>query len=153
MLDSGLLCVMASDRATTVADERRLTPAVWAKWDARLYEWALCGFAKGIQRAAVKTPRAYDDAEHWTFYVDRKPGTHGQAETWEADEPPGITAAALDTDSLVVQLSDQHREAVEAYWAMTGPMEYRASAIGCHVNTLRNRAHAAVVQLEIMDGA
>ena len=145
---------MPPDPSTKEADEKRLTPAVWAKWDAKLYNWALCGFAKGVERATVQERRQPRD-EHWSFYVDGKhhPTAKGQANTWEADEPPGINADALDTESLVIQLSDLHREAVEAYWAMTGPMEYRASAIRCHVNTLRNRAQAAVVQLEIMDGA
>lgn len=135
------------------ANEQRLTPAIWAKWDAKLYNWALCGFAKGIQRASVEERKVYDDVEHWTFYCDRKPGSGGQADTYEADAPPGINVEGLDTDSLVCRLSDPHREAIEAYWAMTGPLEYRASAIGCHVNTLRNRAKAAVVELEVMDAA
>lgn len=136
----------------TEADERRLTPAVWAKWDAKLYNWALCGYARGIQRASVEARRTPND-EHWTTYCDRKPGTGGQAATYETEEPPGINVDAIDVDALVIRLSDTLREAVEVYWGMTGPYEYRAVAIGCHVNTLRNRARAAVVELETMDGA
>jgi len=127
---------------------------LWEKWNSRLYNWALCGLAKGIERAAIKAPdpKKYDE-DHWRNYVDAKPKAGGNAETWQTEEPPGITIDGLDTDSLVIQLSKDHLSAVTAYWAMTGPMEYRASAIGCHVSTLYRRVDDAIIELERLDGA
>jgi len=132
----------------------KVSASLWAKWDAKLYNWALCGFAKGIQRATVdaRPPKTYDE-DHWSNYVDGKPKSGGKAETWETEEPPGITVEGMDTESLVIQLSIDHLSAVTAYWAMTGPMEYRASAIGCHLSTLYRRVDAAVLELERLDGA
>jgi hypothetical protein len=131
----------------------KVSLALWAKWDGKLYNWALCGFAKGIQRANVKerAPRTYDE-DHWTTYVDRKDGTRGHAETYDDAAPPGLTVEGLDTDALVIQLSARLLAAIEAYWAMTGPMEYRASAIGCHLSTLYRRVDAAILELERLDG-
>jgi len=139
------------DASSDAALIKRLTPAVWSKWDGKLYNWALCYGTKEDRGGNVSG--AYDALEEG----ERTGRIHDEdafrADTWEAPEPPGITVEAMDTHALVVMLPAERYDAVRAYWGGIGPLYLRADAIGVHENTLRNRAKAAVVALETRDGA
>lgn len=139
------------DATSVAALIRRLTPAIWTKWDGKLYNWALVYGTKEERGGSVSG--AYEALEEG----DRTGRIHDEdafrADTWEAPEPPGISVEAMDTHALVIMLPAERYDAVRAYWGGIGPLYLRADAIGVHENTLRNMAKAAVVQLEILDGA
>lgn len=142
----------AVDASSDAALIRRLTPAVWRKWDGKLYNWALCYGTKDERGGNVSAAYEALDEGRDKGYVRDDDSAFG-AGVWEAPEPPGISVDAVDTHSLVVLLPADRYEAVRAYWGGSGPLYLRADSIGVHENTLRNKAKAAVVQLEILDGA
>jgi hypothetical protein len=67
--------------------------------------------------------------------------------------PPPLIGDASDVDSLVLQLSDTHRQALKAHYLWTGPMALRAKTLGCHPSTLTNRVRAATFALDDLDQA
>lgn len=132
----------------------RLTPYVWEKWDGRLQNWALCfGGPRDQHKSERSAPvsDAYQDLENWrTFATDFKRSVN--AGTWDTPEPPGITIDAIDTNALIILLPDKLYDAVDAFWHMSGPVEYRAAAIGVHVATLYRQRDEAVLELERLEG-
>lgn len=135
----------------------KLTSHVFAKWDAKLSNWAL--YFGGPRGAPKDRPApvsdAYEDLANWRDYATDFKRRDAKAKplgaTWESDEPPGIRIDAIDTDALVMLLPDELYDAVDAFWHMTGPMEYRASALRVHLATLYRRRDLAVLTLEMMD--
>lgn len=134
--------------------ESQMTPALFARWDGKLSNWALCfGGQRGVApERSAPVSEAYEDFENWRKYATDFKRT-SQAAVWETEEPPGIRIDAIDTNSLVEMLSDQLYDAVDAYWHMSGPVEVRAAGIGVAVATLYRRRDAAVLDLERFDHA
>lgn len=138
---------MPTDRPTdaggiTVARDD-LTPAVEAKWDRRLENWGLwyAGHSHGTASSS-----AYERLEN----QDTRP--REGAQTYTPRDPPALVGEALDTDMLVSMLIEDQRKALKVWYAWSGSLEFRAEQLGCHVNTLRNRRGAAIVDLERLDG-
>ena len=133
-----------------------LTPAVYAKWDGRLSNWALCfGGPRGsVPERSEPVSDAYEALDNWREYAtDFKRDRRAQAAVWEAPEPPGISIDALDTNALVILLDDDLYDAVDAYWHMSGPVSVRAAGICVSVATLYRRRDLAVLELERLDWA
>lgn len=138
-----------------MADEK-VSASLFAKWDGKLSNWALCyggprDFINAPERSLPVSDEMLDDWRKYAtdFRRDRK----AQAAVWEAPEPPGISADAMDTNSLVELLPDDLYDAVDAFWHLSGPVEVRAAAINVHVATLYRRRDAAILQLESFDQA
>lgn len=114
------------------------------KWDPRLENWALWY----VDPSRPAPPSAYERLENSDTSSPRE-----GARTYEnsASEPFAGLSEALATDDLVCKLLMISHEAIKAWYTWTGTIEMRARALDCHVNTLRNRRDAALVELERMD--
>ena len=123
----------------------KLSTSTWKKWDEKLNNWALLYGGTG---ASVSPAYELLDRQE----VREGDGT-GRAAVWETPEPPPLIGEAMDTNALVTLLIAEQHDAVHAWYCLSGTVDMRADAIHVHVNTLRNRTRAAVVELERMDGA
>jgi len=127
----------------------KVSATLWAKWDAKLYNWALC--YSGLDRQAPIS-EAYDALE-----LGKRTGEvrddKARAAVWETPEPPGITGDAMDVQALVIRLPGSLYSAVRAYWCLALPVDEKARAINAHVSTLYRRVDEAIIELERMDGA
>lgn len=113
---------------------------VSAKWERKLENWAVY-LASGKNAGRAKISSLYRLAGH---------GTRGSS----ADEViPMMLGEAIDTDKLVRKLEAPLRKALESWYVLTGTQGQKAQALGCHVNTLRNRVEAAKQQLETFERA
>lgn len=124
----------------------KLTPALERKWDPRLENWAI--WYVGTSAGSASTA-AYRDLEEGNY---RPEGGQGGAEVYATREPPALIVDALATDSLVNLLPMDLLLALRVWYVWTGTLDARAADLGCHVNTLRNRREAAIIELERLDG-
>lgn len=133
----------------------QLTPYLERKWEPKLQNWALWAVRNSSaprdddepSRGDPVGPSAYNRLEN----EDTRP--RQGANLWNDGDapPPPIEVDALDTDMRIAFLSEEHRDALRAWYVWSGSLELNAQQLGCHVNTLRNRRAAAIVELERLD--
>jgi hypothetical protein len=108
--------------------------AILERWHARLENWALF-LTSGTAHASAGVSSIYK----------------GGRITFETLRPAPLIGDASDVDPLVHRLEDAHRRALVAEFVWTGAAIDRAAALGCHVDTLRNRVQAACFRLDDLE--
>jgi hypothetical protein len=105
-------------------------------WDQRLENWAmwLAGSDGGSSVSAI-----------WSFV-----GSGGGR-----GEPRAVVLAgeAMDTNDLVRKLDGSLRDAVYAWYTMSGSIRDRATILGCHPDTFKARVEAAKCRLDELQQA
>jgi hypothetical protein len=104
------------------------------RWDRRLHDWASYLLAGGH---SCRISSAYDP--------------RGYVASANSHRPPGFISSGYDTNRLVGRLKSDLQRALIAWYALPGTVGSKASAIGCHVNTLTYRVDAAVDRLDYLD--
>lgn len=107
-----------------------MTPQQSARWDQRLYNWAL--YQIGGEGGASITS-AY--------------GLVASGGRRSIDVVPTLVGEATDTEHLVRMLDEDQQSAVVAWYVWTGSVADRARDMGCHPNTLRSRVESAKARL------
>lgn len=122
------------------------------KWDPRLENWALWYVDPSKPAAPTPSEPAASSAYERLDKQDTSSPREG-ARTYEdaSSEPFAGLSEAIATDDLVCKLPTILHEAVKAWYTWTGTLEIKAQQLDVHVNTLRNRRDAALVELERMD--
>lgn len=114
--------------------------------------------------ASVRDDLSYWDRrlENWAMWLAGSDGGSSVSAMWSfvgsgggRGEPRAVVLAgeAMDTDDLVRQLERSLREAVHAWYTMSGSIRARAEIIGCHPDTFKARVEAAKCRLDELQHA
>lgn len=122
-----------------------MSQTIQDRWDKRLSNWSLWIVSGGGASNASPYP-AYRD------YIPERGW-------WYAGSgaPQAIVGEALDVDAVLVMLQGEGERGMELYMAVravyvwTGSLPDRATALGIHPDTLRDRVTAARYRLDDLD--
>lgn len=106
-------------------------------WDARLENWALYRYGTGETFGAIAISSAYADVG----------GGRGNVRRVET-VVPAVVGDAMDTDRLVIKLSDSQQNTLRVRYSEKGTQQMMAQSLGISPSTLIYRVNAAKVELE-----